>query len=323
MTTLTRQRNPTLQPQHPQAQRPQAQRPQRPPRAWSSILLNLLTDVFKHGVLLTVSLLCFLPFLIIISASFTDQNAIAEHGYTLFPSQFSTYAWEFILRDSRSVVNAYGVTIFVTVVGSVGGLLVMSLLAYALSRRQLRIRRPLAFYVFFTMLFYGGLVPTYIVISQVLGMKNSLLALILPIMVVPTYVLILRTYFAALPEELIDAAKIDGAGEWRVFFRIIVPLSTPAFATVGLLCALMYWNDWFLSLLYIENPDLYSLQYLLYRLLGNIQYLQVNTQAAPASVPASPARMALAVLAIGPIVFAALIAQKYFVRGITLGAVRE
>jgi putative aldouronate transport system permease protein len=261
--------------------------------------------------------------MLVVSASFTDQDAIARYGYTLIPTEFSTYAYEFILRDSRSVFQAYGVTIFVTVVGSISGLLVMSLLAYAMSRKNLRLRRPLAFYVFFTMLFYGGLVPTYIVISQILGLRNNLLVLILPIMVVPTYVLILRTYFSALPEELIDAAKIDGAGEWRIFFQIVFPLSTPAFATIGLLCALMYWNDWFLSLLYIDDPQLYSLQYLLYRLLGNIQVLQVNTQVSPVAVPASPARMALAVLAIGPIIFAALAAQKYFVRGITLGGIRE
>jgi putative aldouronate transport system permease protein len=286
-------------------------------------IIGLLWTLVKHGFLLIVALMCFLPLMLIVSASFTDSNAIAEYGYTLFPSEFSIYAYEFILQDSRSVVQAYGVTIFVTVVGSMGALLVMSLLAYALSRKNLRLRRPLAFYIFFTMLFYGGLVPTYIVISQVLGLRNSLLALILPIMVVPTYVLILRTYFSGIPEELIDAAKIDGAGEWRVFFQIVFPLSTPAFATIGLLCALMYWNDWFLSLLYIDDPNLYSLQYLLYRLLGNIQVLQVNTQAAPVDVPASPARMALAVLAIGPIIFAALFAQKYFVRGITLGALKD
>jgi putative aldouronate transport system permease protein len=286
-------------------------------------LSSIFWFILRHGILLSTAMLCFLPLMLIISASFTDQNAISDNGYTLLPSKFSTYAYEFVLRDSRAVVQAYGVTIFVTVVGSLVGLLVMSLLAYALSRPQLRLRKPLSFYVLFTLLFYGGLVPTYIVISQVLNLKNNILVLILPIMVVPTYVLILRTYFAGLPEELIDAAKIDGAGEWRIFFQIVFPLSTPAFATIGLLCALMYWNDWFLSLLYIDNAKLYSLQYLLYRLLGNIQYLQVNTQVAPVDVPASPARMALAVLAIGPIIFAALFAQKYFIRGITLGALRE
>lgn len=286
-------------------------------------LSNLFWFVVRHGILLAAALLCFVPLMLIISASFTDQDAIARYGYTLIPSQFSIYAYQFVLLDSRSVVQAYGVTIFVTVVGSLTGLLVMSLLAYALSRSHLRLRKPLSFYVLFTLLFYGGLVPTYIVISQILGLKNNILVLILPIMVVPTYVLILRTYFAGLPEELIDAAKIDGAGEWRIFFQIVFPLSTPAFATVGLLCALMYWNDWFLSLLYIDDQQLYSLQFLLYRLMSSIQYLQVNTQTAPVSVPASPARMALAVLAIGPIIFAALFAQKYFVRGITLGALRD
>jgi putative aldouronate transport system permease protein len=286
-------------------------------------LTNLFWTIGKHAVLIAAALLCFLPLMLVVSASFTDQEAIARYGYTLIPTKLSTYAYEFILRDSRSVFQAYTVTIFVTVIGSIAALLVMSLLAYAISRKNLRLRRPLAFYVFFTMLFYGGLVPTYIVISQVLGLRNNLLVLILPIMVVPTYVLILRTYFSALPDELIDAAKIDGAGEWRIFFQIVFPLSTPAFATIGLLCALMYWNDWFLSLLYIDDPQLYSLQYLLYRLLGNIQVLQVNTQVSPVAVPASPARMALAVLAIGPIIFAALAAQKYFVRGITLGGIRE
>ena len=286
-------------------------------------LTDLLWTIFRHGFLTLVALVCFVPLMLVVSASFTDQDAIAQHGYTLLPSQFSTYAYEFILRDSRSVIQAYGVTLFVTIFGSISALLVMSLLAYALSRPNLRLRRPLSFYVLFTLLFYGGLVPTYIVISQILGLRDNILVLILPIMVVPTYVLILRTYFAQIPEELIDAAKIDGAGEWRIFFQIVFPLSTPAFATVGLLCALMYWNDWFLSLLYIDNEKLYSLQYLLYRLLSNIQYLQVNTQAAPVSVPASPARMALAVLAVGPILLAALFAQKYFVRGITLGALRN
>jgi putative aldouronate transport system permease protein len=286
-------------------------------------LSGFLWDFGKHAVLVSAALLCFLPLMLVVSASFTSSEGIAEHGYTFIPSEFSTYAYEFILRDSRSVLQAYGVTITVTIIGSLGGLLVMSLMAYAMSRRSFRSRRAVAFYVFFTMLFYGGLVPTYIVISQILRLRNSLLALILPIMLVPTFVLILRTFFSALPEDLIDAAKIDGAGEWLVFFRIVVPLSTPAFATIGLLSALMYWNDWFLSLLYIDDPRLYSLQYMLYRLLGNIQVLQVNTNVAPVDVPASPARMALAVLAIGPIIFAALAAQKYFVRGITLGGIRE
>jgi putative aldouronate transport system permease protein len=286
-------------------------------------LTSLFWTVTKHGILLLVAMLCFLPLVLVVSASFTDQNAISRYGYTLIPTEFSTYAYEFVLRDTRSVIQAYGVTLFVTIVGSLAALLVMSLMAYAMSRKTLRMRRLLAFYVFFTLLFYGGLVPTYIVISQVLGLRNNILVLILPLMVVPTYVLILRTYFAGLPDDLLDAARIDGAGEWRIFFQIVMPLSTPAFATIGLLCALMYWNDWFLSLLYIDDPNLYSLQYLLYRLLGNIQVLQVNAQVAPVAVPASPARMALAVLAIGPIILAALFAQKYFVRGVTLGGIRE
>jgi putative aldouronate transport system permease protein len=173
------------------------------------------------------------------------------------------------------------------------------------------------------MLFNAGLVPWYMMITQGLHLKNTLAVLILPYLVVPWFVLLLRTYFTSLPEALIDAAKIDGAGEGRIFFQIVLPLSTPALATVGLFCMLMYWNDWWLGLLFIDDRTLYPLQLLLYTILKNIQFLAANPQTTGVAVPSQTVRMALAVLAIGPIVFAFLSVQRYFIRGITLGGIKD
>ena len=284
---------------------------------------NWASTVFTHGVLIIAALLCFLPLMLVFSASLTEQTALVEHGYTLLPSQFSLEAYQYVVRNGEQIVRAYGVSLFVTVTGSIGGLLVMALLAYALSRKNLRTRKFFAFYVFFTLLFNGGLVPTYIVVTQTLGLKNSLLALILPTLVVPTYVLILRTYFIAIPEEVLDAARIDGAGEWRTFFQIVMPMSTPAFATIGLFSALLYWNDWLSPLLYLDNAKLYPLQYLLYTIMSNINNLAAGGQTVGMTMPVQPVRMVLAVLVIVPLIFVALFTQKYFTRGVTLGALKD
>jgi putative aldouronate transport system permease protein len=198
----------------------------------------------------------------------------------------------------------------------------MSLLAFALSRKELKLRNVLTFIVFFTMLFNGGLVPYYINMSRVLGVKDTLWALILPYLVTPFNVLLLRTYFAGLPRDLFDAARVDGASEWRIFFRIVVPLSTPALATVGLFTMLQYWNDMYQALLFIENQHLYPLQYTLYKLLVNTQMLNELTVQTGAPVPHLSVTMAMAVIAIAPVTLCFLWAQKYFVRGITLGSLK-
>lgn len=284
---------------------------------------NLGATIFTHGVLIVAGLLCFLPLMLVFSASVTDQTALVENGYTLLPSQFSLEAYDYVVRNGEQILRAYGVSLLVTVVGSLGGLLVMALLAYTLSRKTLRSRKVFTFYVFFTLLFNGGLVPTYIIVTQTLSLKNSLFALILPTLVVPTYVLILRTYFTTLPDEVLDAARIDGAGEWRTFFQIVVPMSTPAFATIGLFSALLYWNDWLSPLLYLDNAKLYPLQYLLYTIMTNINNLAAGGQTVGMTMPVQPVRMALAVLVIVPLIFVAMFTQKYFTRGATLGALRD
>jgi putative aldouronate transport system permease protein len=200
--------------------------------------------------------------------------------------------------------------------------LIMALMAYPLSRKDFFLRKPLSFYVFFTLLFSGGVVPLYILVTHYLQLKDTLEALILPYLVMPWYVLLLRTYFAAVPRELIDAAKVDGSGEWRIFFQIVVPLSRPALATVALFSALVFWNDWYLALLFINSTNLVPLQYLLYQISTDITVLQTSSQAFGVQIPALSAQMAIAVLAVGPITLAFLFVQRYFVSGITLGGVK-
>jgi putative aldouronate transport system permease protein len=277
-----------------------------------------------HFFLLLFSLLALIPFVMLLSASFSSEVSFGKYGYTLIPQDFSLEAYEYLFNDFGQIINSYFITIVVTFIGSSLGLLIMSLLAFSISRKDFKFRKPLSFYVFFTMLFNGGLVPWYILITQYLHMKNTIFALILPYLVVPWFVLLLRTYFAGLPTELFEAAKIDGASEWRVFFQIAIPLSTPALATIGLFSMLQYWNDWWLALLFIDDRKLFPLQYLLYTIQSNIDAISQNPEMNMGIIiPTQGVRMAMAVLAIGPIIFAFLFVQKYFVRGITLGGIKE
>lgn len=289
-------------------------------------IITLVGRAFADLALIAFSIACVMPLLMIVSASFSTEGGIHRHGYTLLPIEFSTLAYEFILRSPEHILRAYAVTGVVTAAGTVGGLVITAMLAYAISRRGFTARRPLSFYVFFTLLFNGGLIPFYLFVVQVLQLKNSLLALILPLMVNGWNVLILRTQFSQLPEELLDAARIDGADEWRIFFQIVVPISTPVLATVALFMMLGYWNDWWLSLLFIDQPQLYSIQFLLYNLQASLQALQSDPRTVQAlggvELPAQTARMAMAVLAIGPIAFVYLFLQRYLVRGITIGSIK-
>lgn len=285
-------------------------------------LMASLEKVFVHTILIIFGLLCLIPMVLIISVSFSDEIEIAKHGYRLWPVGFTTFAYDYILQKPGQVLQSYFITIVITVVGTSLGLLVSSLLAYAMSRKDFKYRKILSFYVFFTLLFNGGMVPFYILVTRYLGLKDNILALILPYVVVAWFVLILRTSFAQLPVEIMEAARIDGAGEWRIFFQIAVPLSKPVLATIGLFYILRYWNDWFLALLFMNDPDYYPLQYLLYVLMQNINTLASNPQTVNMPIPVQSARMAMAVLAFGPALFSFLLVQKYFVRGLTIGALK-
>lgn len=294
-----------------------------PRRSWLSKNAGQLG---LHTVLIVITFIFLVPLLVVISASFTDEVALTKYGYGLWPAQFSTDAYRYILLNPAQVVRAYGVTATVTAVGTVLGLFIMSLLAYAMSRQDFKWRRPLAFFVFFTMLFNGGLVPTYILITQYLKLRDTLAVLIIPYLVVPWFVFLLRTYFQTLPKEFIESAKIDGASEWQIYSRIVVPLSVPAIATVGLFLILMFWNDWWLALLYINEPGLYPLQYLLYAILRNAEFLSSNQSASAmlgsVQVPLQTIRMSMAVVAMGPVAVAFVFLQRYFIRGITLGGIK-
>ncbi len=281
-----------------------------------------LSTIAVHAILALIGLTCLIPLILVVSISLSDELRLAKEGYQLLPVGFTTFAYEYILQAPGQILRAYGVTAFVTIVGAVTGLLICSLLAWPLARKDFRLRGPLSFYVFFTLLFNGGMVPFYILVTRYLGLKDNILVLILPYLVPAWYVLIIRTSFAQLPMELLDAARIDGAGEWRIFFQIVMPLSKPVLATIGLFFVLRYWNDWFLALLFIDDSLLYPLQYLLYILMANINIMAANPQTTGMPIPTLSARMAMAVLAFGPALFTFLLLQKYFVRGITIGGLK-
>jgi len=277
------------------------------------------------------SAFCVLPLLLVIAVSLSDEKSVLIGGYKLWPEQFSLGAYDFLLNDYAAILKSYGVSIFVTVVGTVIALAIMAMYAYPISRKDFKHHGLFSFLVFFTILFNAGLVPFYITYKQGLGLYNSMFALMLPFFVQGFFVIVLRTFFSnSIPTALMESAKIDGAGEFRVFWQIVMPLSLPVLASVGLLCTLNYWNDWFLSLLFIREDGPMSIQFRMYRTLLDIQFLSSNTQAYSAIMKANPnftipgetARMAMAVVGIGPIIFVYPFLQRYFIQGLTVGAVK-
>ena len=280
-------------------------------------------------VLLTIlACLCLIPFLYIIGSSFKTQNDIVLNGYRIIPKSPTLDAYKMVFSSPKRLINAYSVTIFITIIGTIGGLIIMSTYAYVISQKKYRYKKILAFIAFFTMLFHGGLVPTYILISRWLHLRDSILALILPLMCSAWNIMLMKGFFQDVPEALLESARIDGAGELTIFVKIVAPIVKPAFATIGLFLVLGYWNSWYESMLYIETPSMVTLQYLLMSLMKNIELLNsaeaiqygIVTQAT--AVPTFAARMAMCVLATGPVVFVFLYFQKYFVSGLKVGAVK-
>lgn len=271
---------------------------------------------------------CIVPFLIILGSSFQTQKEIMNSGYSIIPKKFTVSAYKYILANPRNIVNAYGVTILTSFLTTLLGVLLSASYGYVISRREYRYKKALSFYIFFTMLFNGGLVPTYILISKWLNLSDNIWALILPALASPWYILMLKGFFQELPSSLVEAAKIDGAGEFRIFATIIIPISKPALATIALFYLLSSWNDWWLSMLYIENDKLVKLQYLLQRIMKNIDFLnsdaavQYGVVGQGAEIPTYSARMAMCVLATGPILMIFPFFQKYFVKGLTVGSVK-
>ncbi|MBN3523985.1 MULTISPECIES: carbohydrate ABC transporter permease [Paenibacillus] len=290
--------------------------------------MNILFNIIAGGF----AFLCVYPFLFVIVISLTDESSLATKGYSIFPDKWSFSAYEYIFKAGDQLLRSYGVTIFITILGTVVSLAMIALYAYAISRKNFTYRGFFSFIAFFTMLFNGGLVPTYMVVTQVLGLKDSIWALILPLVMNAFYVLIMRTFYSTtVPDAIIESAKIDGAGELRAFFKIVLPISLPGIATIGLFATLGFWNDWFNALLYIDNPALVPLQSMLMRIENSMQFLLSNAQLSSSgqslellrSLPQEATRMALVVLATVPIACAYPFFQRYFVQGLTIGAVKE
>jgi len=283
-----------------------------------------------HLIMGLYAIACIFPFLLLLMSSITDENVIIQNGYSFFPEKFSLSAYEYLWRESESIFRAYGITILITTVGTSVSLAITSMLSYPIARRDLPYRYPLTFFVFFTLLFNGGLVPTYLIFTQIFEIKNTLSALIIPGLLMNGFnVLLMRTFFmTTIPVSLLEAANIDGAGEIKTFFRIVIPLSAPIMATIGLFQGIAYWNDWFNGLIYINNQKLFSLQNVLNRIMTDIQFLAsdstISAQAGAsiAQLPSASFRMAIAVVGIIPILIAYPFFQKYFVKGITIGAVK-
>ncbi len=289
---------------------------------------NRKTSIICNVFFILFSLTFIIPFVYIVSISFTDESYIIQHGYSLIPGKFSCDAYKYVFANLTQLINSYGVTIFSSLSVALGGTFIMSLLAYPISVKGFSGRKVITFIVFFTMLFGGGMMASYIINTQVLGLGDSIWIYILPSLVTPYYVIILRSSFAGLPSSLIEAAEVDGAGEYRTFFQIVLPLSKPVLATVALLTLLMKWNDWTTAMIYIRNNNLFSLQYLLQKYLNEAAFLKQMSDVVPSSMtdsvttPSESLKFAMVVIATGPALVIYPFFQKYFAKGMTIGAVK-
>ncbi len=295
------------------------------------IKYNRLAQAVLHAIFIAVCVTCLFPLFLVLGISFTDEDTISRSGFNLLPKLFSTEAYRFVLKESDAISKAYLLTIAVTIVGTVVSTLMVALYAYPLARADFRWRKGFAKFVFFTMLFSGGLVPWYIICVQYLHLRNSFFALWLPYVMNAWFVMLMRTFYKEnVPVSLIESAKLDGAGEYTIFFRIVVYLAKPGIATIALFNTITLWNDWWLPLMLVNDAKWYNLQFLMYRVQSNIQYL--STMASSLSgvsadilkhLPSRTAQMAMCVLVMGPVVLAYPFFQRYFVKGITVGSIKE
>ena len=287
-------------------------------------------NIVLHILFILYAAFCLFPILLTLGISFSSNSAIVKYGYSLIPKEFSLEAYRYIFADSSKIVRAYGVTIFNAVVGATLSTLIIAHIAYPLSRSDYKLRKPITYLVLFTMLFNGGQVASYMVITTMYHLQNTIWVMILPCLMSPWYMVVLRTFFkTGVPTAIIESGKLDGAGELRILWQLVFPIAIPGIATIALFQVLMYWNEWNLPLLYIVEPKLYNLQFLLQQMMQNIQLLNESpefaTQASAemSSIPTEGARMALCFVAMGPILVAYPFFQKYFIQGLTVGSVKE
>ena len=295
------------------------------PKYQSSLKGN---KIMIHIILGLLALFCLLPLVFVISISFSNEKDLIRNGYAMFPRVFSLEAYKMILKEPAQLLRSYSVSIFISTVGSVLALTISSMIGYVLTRKDFKASRIITFMIFFPLLFQSGLVPFYIYVVKLLRLKNTLTILIIPYLVIPWLVLLLKGFMAQIPRSVIESGWLDGASEVTVFFRIIAPMSKAALATVGLFYLLTFWNDWWLSLLFITDKAKMPLQLLLQRLLSNAEFMRsAMFQSSGVGVdltdlPTDTARMATALLVAGPILVVFPFFQRFLVRGITVGSIK-
>ena len=286
---------------------------------------TLCFKAIGYPLLCLFALICIIPFFLIIASSFTSESYIIKNGYVLWPKEFSLTAYELIFKNPAKILRAYGVTAFVTITCTALSVFINAMTGYVLQRKDFKWRNIFSFYFFFTTLFSGGLVPWYILCVKTLHLKNTIWVLIIPTMVSVWNIILVKGFMGGIPGEITESAKIDGAGDFRIFVKLILPLSKPVIATIGLFTALAYWNDWYMCMLFIDKKELFDLQYLLYQLMGSIKALREiasQTTVSVSSMPIESTKMALTIVATGPIILVYPFVQKYFVKGLTLGSVK-
>jgi putative aldouronate transport system permease protein len=286
-------------------------------------------QITANLVMILLALFCLIPFILLIISSVTDELSLVRNGYSFLPKKLSFDAYKYLLVDSTNILRGYATSAGVTVIGTMANVFLTVLFAYPLSRKDLPGRQVFSFFIFFTMLFNGGLVPSYIMWTQTFHIKNTWWAYIVPgLMMSAFYVIMMRTYFTAnIPDAVIEAARMDGAGEAYILAKITLPMSVPIVATVTLLVALAYWNDWTNGLYYMNKDTMYSIQTLLNRMLMDVQFLLSNAQSGAAInqnivLPSTGIKMAIAVMGALPILVIYPFFQKYFIKGIIIGAVK-
>ena len=292
--------------------------------------VSVPVEALFHIIMILVCAGCIIPFIFVVIISFTSQDSIRLLGYSFTPAKWSLEAYKYIFKMGDQLWRSYFNSFFITIVGTICSLLISIMYAYALYRKDFKYRKFFTLFCFFTMIFGGGLAPTYVVCKSVLGLSDSYAAIIVPMLLNPFNLIIMRTFFqSSIPDELIDAAAIDGSGEYSTLFRIIIPISKPGIATVGLLTALAYWNEWFIPMLYIKDPKYIPLQYLLMQMQTKVDFLVKNSSMIGAEaahimsdLPQDSLRMALVVLIVVPITFAYPFFQRYIISGLTIGSVK-
>ncbi|MCD8013704.1 MAG: carbohydrate ABC transporter permease [Lachnospiraceae bacterium] len=286
-----------------------------------------LQQFLMNLFMIILVLCCVLPFLLMVMSSFTEEATLAKNGYSFFPEKFSLETYNYIFKSAKTIFRGYFMTILVTIIGTLANLTLTILFAYPISRKDLPYRSGISFFLFFTMLFNGGLVPTYMMYANTFHINNTIWALIVPnLMMNAFYVIMMRSFFtASIPDALIEAAKLDGASELSVLTKVVVPLSKPMIVTLVLMVGLTYWNDWMNGLYYVSDQSLYTIQMILNNMISNINFLSKNASlfgTTKVTLPTVGIRMGIAVIAVLPVMVIYPFLQKYFVKGIVIGGVK-